>query len=303
MGGNNCVKAPINIKTSPYVMVLGIAQDGGYPQAGCNKECCKKAWADISLRRNVVCLGLVDPQSGKKWMFEATPDFKEQLRMLQQQGVQDKSNPAGISGIFLTHGHIGHYTGLMDLGREVMDADSVPVYAMPLMKKFLTDNGPWGQLVALHNIVLKPLNNDSTIRISDDLTVRPFLVPHRHEYTETVGYEIKGPHNKLVFIPDINKWQDWDHSIIDLIKSVDYAFIDGTFYKDGEIGREMKEVPHPFVTESMQLLNSLPEVEKKKIYFIHFNHTNPLLQPDSPEEKEVKNAGYNIAEQGEIIAL
>jgi len=288
---------------SPYVIVLGIAQDGGFPQAGCNKDCCKKAWDDNSLRRNVVCLGLVDPISGKKWLFEATPDFKIQLRELQKTGLPDKSNRAGLSGIFLTHGHIGHYTGLINLGREVMDADSVPVYAMPRMKKYLATNGPWSQLVSLYNIVLMPLQNDSIIQLTKDIKVKPFLVPHRDEYTETVGFEIIGPHKKLIFIPDIDKWQKWNTNIIDVIKNNDYAFLDGTFYKDGEIKRDMKEVPHPFVAESMALFSSLQLSDKAKVYFIHFNHTNPLLQPDSPEKKAVKDAGFNIAWEGERVGL
>ena len=37
---------------SPYVVVLGITQDGGYPQAGCKKECCRDAWKDPARRRH-----------------------------------------------------------------------------------------------------------------------------------------------------------------------------------------------------------------------------------------------------------
>jgi pyrroloquinoline quinone biosynthesis protein B len=288
---------------APYIIVLGIAQDGGFPQAGCNKDCCKKAWTDFRLRRKVVCLGLVDPTSGKKWLFEATPDFKEQLRMLQQTGAPDSSNNSGISGIFLTHGHIGHYTGLMDLGREVMDADTVPVYAMPRMQKFLSTNGPWSQLVSMKNIVIEPIQNDSVIHLTNDLSVKPFLVPHRDEYTETVGFEIIGPDKKLVFIPDINKWEKWNVSIVDMVNSVDYAFLDATFFKDGEIKKEMKDVPHPFVVESMRLFNSLSDEQRRKINFIHFNHTNPLLQENSHERAEVEKAGFNIAEEGQKIDL
>jgi len=292
-----------NNSNDPYIIVLGIAQDGGFPQAGCNKDCCKQAWLNDSLRRNVVCLGLVDPASGKKWMFEATPDFKYQLRELQQTGAPDTNNRSGLSGIFITHGHIGHYTGLMNLGREVMDAEHVPVYAMPRMQKFLTENGPWSQLIKLNNIAFVHLQDDSIVHLTPSISVRPFLVPHRDEYTETVGFEIIGPHKKLIFIPDINKWQKWNTSIIDLIKKVDFAFLDGTFFKDGEIGREMQNVPHPFVSESMELFNAMPAAEKAKINFIHFNHTNPLLHADSPERKEVIDAGFGIAHEGQAVSL
>eukprot|EP00957_Ditylum_brightwellii_P156501 11911053-Ditylum_brightwellii.AAC.1 len=64
-------------------------------------------------------------------------------------------------GIFLTHAHIGHYTGLMYLGREALGAVDVPVYAMPRMRSFLKNNGPWSQLVSLGNINIQNLEEKS----------------------------------------------------------------------------------------------------------------------------------------------
>lgn len=107
-------------------------------------------------------------------MFEATPDFKEQLHQLTKE-----SSDTEFFGIFLTHAHIGHYTGLMHLGHEVMGANNVPVYVMPRMKSYLEKNGPWSQLVDYGNIVLKRLQADSNIVLTENLTVTPFLVPHR----------------------------------------------------------------------------------------------------------------------------
>ena len=70
----------------------------------------------------------------------------------------------------------------------------------------------------------------------------PFLVPHRDEFSETVGFEIKGENKTAVFIPDIDKWSKWNSDLKELIKRVDYAFLDATFYKNGEIpSRDMSE--------------------------------------------------------------
>ena len=69
--------------TAPYTILLGLAQDGGYPQAGCNRPDCEAAWADQRLKRRVASLGIVDPVSNQRWMIDATPDFPAQLRMLQ----------------------------------------------------------------------------------------------------------------------------------------------------------------------------------------------------------------------------
>ncbi len=284
------------VAQNPYVQVLGVAQDGGFPQANCQKECCKAVFEQKSVRKFVSCIAVVDPISKQNWLFDATPDFTQQLHLL------NNPEPKNL-GIFLTHAHIGHYTGLMYLGREAMGASQVKVYAMPKMKSFIEKNGPWSQLVALQNIDLQPIKEDSVIVLNERISVQAFRVPHRDEFSETVGYKIFTANKSLVFIPDIDKWQKWNRSLEEVIKSVDYAFLDGTFYKDGEINRPMSEVPHPFVTETMDLLKDLPTTEKSKVYFIHFNHTNPIMNIKSLENKEVRQKGFKVAFQGEKVEL
>jgi len=287
-------------KNDPYLVVLGIAQDAGYPQAGCTKECCVKYWEGIEDRKNVTCLGLVIPAEKKLYLFEATPDFTRQWQMLKETSrLADKKVP---DCIFLTHAHMGHYTGLIQTGREAMGAHGIAVYTMPRMKNFLEQNGPWKQLVDLGNIRLATLKADSVIWINKEIGVTPFLVPHRDEYSETVGFKIISTHKKILFIPDIDKWQKWDKKITDEIRNTDVAFLDGTFFRDGEIDRNMNEVPHPFVAETMSLFDSLAARERNKIVFIHFNHTNPLLR-NTPEKKQTSKRGYRIAYEGMKINL
>ena len=282
----------------PFIVVLGTTQDAGYPQIGCDKECCKKYWDKKIGKQKVSCLALFDPSTNQKWIFDATPDLTEQLY------DADKLQKGNLSGIFLTHAHIGHYTGLMYLGREALNAKEVPVYVMPRMHDYLKNNGPWSQLLSLKNIKLEKLKADSSIKLTDKISVTPILVTHRDEFSETVGYSIKTENKTVLFIPDIDKWQKWDRDIRQLVKSHDYLFIDGTFYKDGELpGRNMSEVPHPFVQESMELFKDLTSAEKQKIWFIHFNHTNPLIDKSSKEYKEVKSRGFNIAIEGSRITL
>lgn len=209
-----------------------------------------------------------------------------------------------MAGIFLTHAHIGHYTGLMHLGREAMGTKSVPVYAMPRMGDFLGKNGPWSQLVALNNIELRNLQPDSSVTLNDRLRVKPMLVPHRDEFSETVGFQVEGSKSALVFIPDIDKWERWDRDINAEIKAADYALLDGTFYQNGEIqGRNMSEIPHPFIEESMARFSTMPAMERAKIRFIHFNHTNPVMRENSAAAKHVLDSGFGIASQGERYGL
>jgi pyrroloquinoline quinone biosynthesis protein B len=242
----------------------------------------------------VVSLGLIDPDSKKRFLFEASPDIISQLHTLNY--TQPRSNGYTPDGIFLTHAHIGHYTGLMFLGREAINSKEVPVYAMPKMKTFLESNGPWSQLVSLKNIRINPLSEGKWENISATLKVKPLLVPHRDEFSETVGYIIAGPNKKVLFIPDIDKWEKWRTNIVSLIKEVDYALIDGTFFSAAEVNnRNIAEIPHPLVQESMELFDSLSSKEKEKIIFIHFNHTNPLLNEKSDEARIVNNKGFGIA--------
>ncbi|MFK8011331.1 MAG: MBL fold metallo-hydrolase [Marinicellaceae bacterium] len=283
-------------KNNVQLIILGIAQDAGYPQINCYKPHCLPAWKNHKLKKLATSLGLIDDSNKQKYLFEATPDIRQQLYNLHK--IADDSEYK-FSGIFLTHAHMGHYTGLMHLGREAAGTDLIPVYAMPKMKEFLKNNGPWSQLIKLKNILIKDLKNQNEINLSTNLSIIPFLVPHRDEFSETVGYKIKGPNKTAMFIPDIDKWKKWDQDILKEIQSVDYALLDATFFENGEIpNRDMSEIPHPFVTESMELFSALSDTDKRKVYFIHFNHTNPLLHSDEKTNNSVTDKGFNIASEG-----
>lgn len=276
------------------IVVLGIAQDGGVPHAGCTRACC-----DGGRRERVVSLGLVDEAARRWWLFDATPDFPEQWRRMQTEAPG-----CTLAGVFLTHAHIGHYTGLMHLGREVMGARGVPVYAMPRMQAFLEGNGPWDQLVALGNVQVVPLVADSAVSLTPRLRVTPFLVPHRDEYSETVGFVIEGPSRRAAFLPDIDKWERWDRPAEALVRGVDVAYLDATFFDGSELpGRDIREIPHPLITESLARFESLTPAERARVRFIHLNHTNTALDPGSEAAERVRAAGCAIAREGEVFGL
>lgn len=288
-------------KNGVSLVVLGTIQDAGSPHIACTKACCAALFENPDPSRKVVSLGLIDSQNKKSFLFEATPDIPTQVKTLSQYSHSEKELP---DGIFLTHAHIGHYTGLMYLGKEATNASAVPVYVMPRMKSYLEENGPWSQLVSQNNISLQQLKDQTAVSLTTNISITPVAVPHRDEFSETVGYIIQGPSKKVLFIPDIDKWEKWDASIIEAISEVDYAFIDATFYDGNEINaRDISEIPHPFIIESMELFKDLSASEKQKIYFIHFNHTNPVLDSESEASKAVLKNGFNIAKINAIFAL
>jgi pyrroloquinoline quinone biosynthesis protein B len=300
----SCNKETKSIKkemvSKQYLTVLGIAQDAGYLHIGCQKECCANFYNGNYKKQKVVSLGLVDIENKQKWLFEATPDIATQLADLNRNHL--KTNTL-IDGIFLTHAHIGHYAGLMYFGREALGKKGTTVFTMPKMKAFLTVNGPWNQLVALENIVFTNLQNDTTTVLNTALKVTPFLVPHRDEFSETVGYKIEGKNKTALFIPDINKWEKWNKNIVEEVKKVDYAFLDATFFKAGELNRPMSEIPHPFISETIHIFKDEDMATKNKVIFIHFNHTNPALQNTSKEKTTAEKLGFKFAFEGMKIYL
>jgi|TARA_B110000208_G_scaffold39237_1_gene51993 pyrroloquinoline quinone biosynthesis protein B len=287
-------------QADPYIFILGVAQDAGFPQSSCFAPHCMPGWKDKMLRRGATSLAVIDPTAKSKVLFEATPQLPSQLYDLHNEAPDGEYS---LDGVFLTHAHIGHYAGLMFFGHEAQGASEIPVYAMPRMAEFIRDNGPWSQLVTLKNIELKDLKNQQGNKFPN-LIVTPFLVPHRDEFSETVGYRIEGPNKTAIFIPDINKWDVWEQDIAQLVRSVDYALLDATFYADGELGnRDMSQIPHPFVSQSMATFDHLSPEDKNKVWFIHLNHTNPLLNSQSSESKYVRSQGYNIAAEGDRLPL
>ncbi len=283
------------------LIVLGTVQDGGSPHLGCTKSCCSDLTAEQKAKRMVSCLGLVNNKTHEYWVFDASPDFSKQDEWLHKEYAHLKPQAAGI---FLTHAHIGHYTGLMYLGREAQNAQQLPVYAMPRMLHFLKNNGPWSQLVDLKNIALVPITSGESQTIDQQIKVTPIVVPHRDEFSETVGYHITGPTKSALFIPDIDKWNRWDEDINEWIGKVDYAFLDATFYDGDELkNRAMSEIPHPFVVESIAQFETLSETDKRKIYFIHLNHSNPLLLENSAQSLKLKAQPYQVARLGLKVNL
>lgn len=283
------------------IVVLGTAQDAGKPQIGNSAD---PAWRDASLIRTASSLALVNREAATYSLFDATPDVKYQMHMLETS-----SEVAGLKlgEIFLTHGHMGHYLGLAQFGREAMGAKNTPVYAMPKMQSFLENNGPWDLLVKLKNIEIKSLSDETTVKINDTIAITPFIVPHRGEYTETVGYRIQGASKSAIYIPDIDSWEQWDAAgtkLDTVIADSDFLLLDGAFYSGDELpGRDMSKIPHPTITHTMEMLKHLSPEDRAKIRFTHLNHSNPAHDPNTNAFEDIEKSGYKLAKAGERICL
>ena len=280
-------------------VVLGTAQDGGVPQAGCGCGTCGRARVDPGSVRRPSCLGLIDGVTGSRWIVDATPQFPSQLDDLFSVDGGSVGGPP--EGILLTHAHVGHYAGLLHLGGEVMCGHEVPVWVMPRMAEFLNAHEPWASLVARRHVILKEMSPQSPVSLGERISVRPVPVPHRDELSETVAFEIAGASRRVLWLPDID---DWDARLADWVAGVDVAWLDGTFYSDSELpGRELGQIPHPRISDHLAEYSRLADGGGTDVRLIHLNHSNPACDPDSPEARLIADAGVRVASEGERIEL
>jgi len=295
----------------PYVLVLGTAQDGGRPQLGCEAECCRAARAEPGRARRVTSLLLCDPRDGRRWLFDCTPDVEAQLGAAQEEPPsrpREGPHPALVDGIFLTHAHMGHYAGLLELGREAYGARDLATWVSERCAGFLLSNAPWNALVEERRIELRRLEPGVPVALAQDLFVTPFRVPHRDEHSDTLGFELRGPGRTLLYLPDIDKWERWDEvdgprAIERRLEGCDVALLDGCFFADGEIpGRSMADIPHPFIVESLARFAPLSPEVRARIHFTHLNHTNPAADP-GPARSRVEASGLHILAEGARFTL
>ena len=287
-------------KNAYEIFIVGTTQDGGYPHIGCDLECCQDAWINPELKRYASSIAVIDHQNKKYFLIDVTPDLSEQLHMFCN--VYGRSYV--LSGMFLTHAHVGHYMGLFKLGLEMMNSNQIPLYAMPEMMSFLKNNSSTHFLFESNNIADNIIREQQLIQLGTNLSISPFYVPHRNELSETVGYKIQSNNKSVIYIPDVDSWKECDFNILDMVSQNDYLFLDGTFYNKSELStRDISKIPHPSILDSMNTFKSLSNYDKNKIYFTHLNHTNNLLRKDSKEYRRVIDNKYNILHEKQKFML
>lgn len=333
----------------PRLRIIGTVQDGGLPHAACSCARCEAARVDPNRRRYVSSMALIlpvsretrggetsdadrEPRAGgeRVFLFDATPDVREQLRLLRdaRDGPAGRVDRAPVDGVFLTHAHIGHYTGLAFFGFEAVHTRNLPVYCTPRMAHFLRTNGPWSQLVAMENVRLHETAQGQSVALAFDarradggasnneqagaVVVTPIAVPHRDEYSDTVGFILRrratGPQrgSTVLFVPDTEPWRNWSPTLTEVLdrEQIDVLIVDGTFFSAEELpGRAVSSIGHPLIRDTMDLLESRVSTGELAVYFTHLNHSNPALEPNSGARREIDARGFAVAHEGLEIPL
>ena len=289
------------------VSVLGISQDGGFPQAGCYRDCCELAKNNPSLKKHPVSLGIVG-LDGSKHLIEATRDLAWQLNLWNSI----ESNENSLSSLWITHAHHGHIDGLGLFGKEVMNTKKLNLFCSNSLSKLIQKTPNWNLLVELENIQINLIKDSDLYSPTPNcgFKIKPIKIPHRAELSDMHAFIIIGPNKNLLFLPDHDTWESTlefvnKTSIRDWLKSekIDFALLDGTFWSSNElIGRNQKNVPHPTVSETLELIGER-ESGDPIIKFTHLNHTNPLNKKSSDEFLYVKKTGWDVAEEGEVFCI
>ena len=256
-------------------VVLGIAQDGGVPHIGCTQELCVRARRDPSPAQRVAVPRPGRRRAGRRFLIDATPDIAVAARLANAGRIADPRRP--VDGILLTHAHIGHYAGLMYLGREALGARRgarVRDGAHGRVPARRTGPGasswPWATSSCARS------SPAARSRYAVASRVTPVRVPHRDELSDTVGYRVRGPGQSLLYVPDIDKWEKWDRGSRTRSPPSDVALLDGTFDPADELpGPIDRGGPAPAGRRRRSAL--LAALLRAGSRFIHLNHTNRLL--------------------------
>lgn len=282
-------------------VVLGNIQDGGLPHIGCRCFRCAASYDRTAPQEYAACLAIIDNRGSKSsvWIIDATPDMKYQLDALSSvlgPHPSRRNRSRQVEGIFLTHAHMGHIGGLPQLGPEAMAAEELPVYASTGLLRLLQEARLWQPLV--QNLRLIALEKHEPVMLAPDLHLTPIPVPHRDEWgIGTFAFRIQGPSKSLLYLPDIDGWEQWP-SARQHLSNVDMALVDATFFDERELGGR-PPVAHPLVPHTLDLFADL----SGRLLFTHLNHTNPLLDEGSVEHQTVLDAGAQIARFGQEISL
>ena len=289
------------------VTILGVSQDGGFPQAGCGSDCCEAARKNPSLKKHPVSLGIVGADSSTH-LIEATRDLAWQLNLWHS--VDPVEGP--LNSLWITHSHHGHIDGLGLFGREVINANKLEVNCSVSLSKLIKNTPNWNLLIELENIKIKEFENLKSYNPTPEcgFSIKPIQVPHRAELSDMHAFLIQGPQNNLLFLPDHDSWKNTlefvnKKEIIEWFNSenVDIALIDGTFWSSNELkGRNQTVISHPPVNETLKLLGAKTK-HMPDIFFTHLNHTNPLNNNSSKESSIVEKMGWKVAKEGDFFNL
>ncbi len=287
------------VMSGVIAVLLGSAQDGGVPQAGCVEQCCMNRFGGPTRSRNPVALG-VTAEDDSRHLFEASRTLSDQLRIWSDADGLPLNT---LDSLWLTHAHLGHIDGLGQFGCEAWGVKGVPMYGSESMISLIQNSPNLAHLFDNGHLVPTTFSDGNKVQLTSELSITPLRVPHRDELTDTYAFLIAGSESRMLFLPDHDSWdgtlglhgsenpRDWFRSL-----SVDLALLDATFWSEDELGGHAREIGHPPVEETLGLLGRRNAGDPRVVLF-HLNHTNPLHDEASAEAARVRAIGWEVGQQ------
>jgi pyrroloquinoline quinone biosynthesis protein B len=307
------------------VKILGTAAGGGFPQWNCACSNCRrlrigsfpgKARTQLQV---AVCI-----DSAGWFLLNVSPDIRFQIERSPFLHPTSGIRSTPIHGVVLTSAELDQSLGLLLL-REFQP---LQIYATASVGTVLTEDNSMFRMLqrveqhASWNTISPgtPFQLTSVKGKADGLCCFPVSTSDRFpsyvsasragevDPTEaSLGLILQSQTGqRLGYFPAVGKVTD---SLLRQFDSLDVLLFDGTFWSDdelievrgaGETAREMGHLPVGTAAGSLALLS---ELKCRRKIFVHINNTNPMLDESGPEYRAVKEAGWEVAEDGWELKL
>ena len=307
------------------VKILGSAAGGGFPQWNCACPNCRGLRAGTFPGKARTQAQVAISADGREWfLLGASPDLRAQIEAnpelhprVSRGGDEIRQSP--IAGAVLLNADIDHVLGLLLL-RELQP---LAVHTSTSIYRILTkDNSMFAMLQRIPEQVtwnefkpgdlfslLKPTVKDSGLRcraLSLGMHFPAYVpAPRRPKLSpreSSLGLIVESPSGKrLAYLPAVPSVNE---PLLRQLESCDVLFFDGTFWGDDELirmqasGQTAQQMGHMAVSGSEGSLAKLGQLQRPRRIYIHINNTNPMLNEAGPEYRQVRDAGWEIAEDG-----
>ena len=306
------------------IEILGSAAGGGFPQWNCNCRNCQAVRTGAFQGKPRTQTQVAVSNDQLSWfLLNASPDLRTQIEDSSFLHPRKGQRDSPINGVLLTSGDIDQIAGLLSL-RELQP---FRIYCTPSIRHILQEDNSvfamlnrvprqvsWTEIQAGESFpLLSPAGDDSGICASVfSLGTRypAYVSPQRtgslRAEEALLGAVIEASGRRLAYLPAVPVIDD---ALLQRLESADLLLFDGTFWSDDELiqvqgsGATAREMGHVPVSGAEGSLRKLAELRHPRKMFIHINNTNPMLDESGPEYREVRNAGWEIAEDGYRIQL
>jgi pyrroloquinoline quinone biosynthesis protein B len=267
----------------------------------------------------------VDAGDGRWFLLNASPDLRAQIEATPELHPRTAPRGTPIEGVVLTNADLDHVLGLL-LMREFQP---LRLYSTPAVRRILTEDNSvfgmlrqfpeqlaWTDILPGHAFELTTQRGEGTGLRGEPVTAArsypAYVTAERRaalaDDEAVLGLILTSPAGRrLAYFPGLPEVTDaWRARVEDC----DVLLVDGTFWTDDELqrtrggaGKTARQMGHSPLSGLDGTIARLASVTRPRKVFVHVNNTNPILDEASPEYRELRGAGWDVARDGMEIPL